>query len=54
MIKQNSSILKAILSTEELKMFARLTGHDDVHTHSVDDLMICNSEVSHHMKIEHV
>jgi len=39
---------------EELKTFARLTGHDDVHALSVDDLMTCNSEISNFTNIEHV
>lgn len=42
------------VSTEELKTFARLTGHDDVHALSVGDLMTCNSEISNFTNIEHV
>jgi len=42
------------VSTDELKAFARLTGHSDVHALGVDDLMTCNSEISNHTTIEHV
>jgi len=42
------------VSTEELKDFARLTGHDDVHGLSVHDLCTTNSEISNHTAIEHV
>lgn len=41
-------------ATEELKMFARLTGHDDVHKLAVTDLCTTNSEISSHTEIEHV
>jgi glutamate synthase domain-containing protein 2/rubredoxin len=40
--------------TEELKSFARLTGHNNVHELSVDDLCTTNSEVSLHTSIRHV
>ena len=40
--------------TEELKDFARLTGNDDVHKLSIDDLCTTSSEMSEHMDIEHV
>ncbi len=40
--------------TEELKAFARLTGHDDVHQLSVADLCTVNSEISGHTTVEHV
>ena len=40
--------------TEELKGFARLTGSDDVHSLSVEDLCTTNSEISSHTSIEHV
>ena len=40
--------------TEELRGFARLTGRDDVHSLSVEDLCTTNSEISSHTSIEHV
>jgi glutamate synthase domain-containing protein 2 len=42
------------VSTEELKDFARLTGNDDVHKLSIQDLSTTNSEISGHTEIEHV
>jgi glutamate synthase domain-containing protein 2/rubredoxin len=39
--------------TEELKTFARITGHDDVHALGVNDLFTTNSEISEHTDIEH-
>jgi methylamine---glutamate N-methyltransferase subunit C len=42
------------VSTEELKDFARLTGNDDVHKLSVNDLCTTNSGISTYMEIEHV
>jgi glutamate synthase domain-containing protein 2 len=42
------------VSTEELRTFARLTGHDDVHKLSIEDLCTTNSEISGHTDIEHV
>jgi glutamate synthase domain-containing protein 2/uncharacterized Fe-S cluster protein YjdI len=42
------------VSTEELKTFARLTGHDDVHELDVIDLATDNSEISNHTNIPHV
>ncbi len=42
------------VSTEELKDFARLTGHNDVHNLAITDLCTTNSEISNHTKIEHV
>lgn len=42
------------VSTEEIKDFARLTGNDDVHKLSIDDLCTANSEISGHTAIEHV
>jgi glutamate synthase domain-containing protein 2/rubredoxin len=41
------------VSTEELKNFARLTGNDDVHKLSLDDLCTTNSEISGHTEIQH-
>ena len=34
------------VSTEEIKDFARLTGNDDVHKLSIQDLCTTNSEIS--------
>ena len=42
------------VSTEEIKDFARLTGKDDVHKLSIQDLCTTNSEISNHTEIEHV
>ncbi len=42
------------VSTEELKDFARLTGNDDIHKLSINDLCTTNSEISNHTEIEHV
>jgi len=42
------------VTTEELKDFARLTGHGDVHQLSTNDLCTTNSEISNHTEIEHV
>jgi glutamate synthase domain-containing protein 2 len=42
------------VSTEELKDFARLTGNDDVHKLSIQDLCTTNSEISGHTEIKHV
>jgi glutamate synthase domain-containing protein 2 len=42
------------VSTEELKDFARLTGNDDVHKLSIDDLCTTSSEISGNTEIEHV
>ena len=41
-------------TNEELKNFARLTGNDDIHKLSVNDLCTTNSEISEHTQIEHV
>ncbi len=41
------------VSTEELKDFARLTGHDSVHKLSVRDLVTTSSEISTHTSIPH-
>jgi glutamate synthase domain-containing protein 2/rubredoxin len=40
--------------TEELKDFARLTGNDDIHKLSLDDLCTTSSEISGHTEIKHV
>lgn len=42
------------VSTNELKAFARLTGHADVHGLNILDLCTTNSEISEHTPIEHV
>ena len=42
------------VSTDELKSFARLTGNDDVHNLSIQNLCTTNSEISNHTAIEHV
>ena len=42
------------VTTEELKDFARLTGNDDVHKLSIQDLCTTNSEISGYTEIEHV
>lgn len=38
---------------EELKTFARITGHDDIHDLSVDDLVTINREISEFTNIPH-
>ncbi len=42
------------VSTEELKTFARITGHSDVHDLNVRDLCTVNSEISDFTDIKHV
>lgn len=42
------------VAVEELKMFARVSGHDDVHGLTVDDLCTVNSELSNYTNIPHV
>ena len=42
------------VSTDELKTFARITGHDDVHDLNVNDLCTINSEISDYTQIRHV
>ena len=41
------------VSLEELKTFARVTGHYDIHDLSVDDLITINREISEYTNIEH-
>ncbi len=41
------------VSTEELKTFARITGYDDIHQLSVDDLVTTNREISDYTSIPH-
>lgn len=40
--------------SEELKTYGRITGHDDIHSLSVDDLCTVSSEISAHTNISHV
>ena len=40
-------------SFEELKTFARITGHENIHELSLDDLVTINSEISEHTDILH-
>lgn len=40
-------------SAEELKTFARITGHRDIHELSVDDLCTISREISEHTNIPH-
>ena len=42
------------VSIEELKTFARITGHADVHDLNIDDLCTINSEISNYTDIRHV
>ncbi|MDV0443606.1 glutamate synthase-related protein [Methanorbis rubei] len=42
------------VSTEELRVFARVTGHVDIHDLSVDDLATVSSEIAGHTEIPHV
>jgi glutamate synthase domain-containing protein 2 len=42
------------VSTNELKTFARITGHNDVHDLNVNDLCTINSEISDYTDIKHV
>ncbi|MBQ9159863.1 MAG: alpha-hydroxy-acid oxidizing protein [Methanobrevibacter sp.] len=42
------------VSTDELKTFARITGHDDVHDLNINDLCTFNSEISDYTHIKHV
>jgi glutamate synthase domain-containing protein 2 len=41
------------VSNEELKSFARLTGNDNIHKLTVNDLATTNSEISNHTNIDH-
>lgn len=38
---------------EELKTFARITGHNDIHALSVEDLCTTSEEISNHTNIKH-
>ena len=39
---------------DELKTFARITGHDDIHALNKNDIATTNSEISQHTDIKHV
>ena len=41
------------VSLEELRMFARITGHRSIHDLSVDDLVTVNREISEYTNIRH-
>ena len=55
-VDESAERLKNFLkvSTEELKDFARLTGNDDVHKLSIDDICTTSTEISNYTAIEHV
>jgi len=42
------------VTTEEIKDFARLSGNENVHFLSEDDICTTNSEISNHTNIQHV
>jgi glutamate synthase domain-containing protein 2 len=42
------------VSNEELKVFARLTGHHDIHQLAAEDICTTNTEISSHTTIQHV
>ena len=42
------------VSNEELKTFARITGHNNVHDLNINDLCTFNSEISDYTNIKHV
>ena len=42
------------VSTEELKIFARITSHKDVHDLNLNDIRTINSEISDYTNIKHV
>ena len=41
------------VTLDELKMFARITGHEKLHDLSTDDLCTINREISEHTNIPH-
>jgi hypothetical protein len=41
------------VSTEELKMFARITGHDDVHDLCIEDLVTLDRDIAKYTDIPH-
>lgn len=42
------------ISLQELRTFARITGHDDIHDLSSEDLCTVNREISEYTNIAHV
>ena len=42
------------VTTAELRAFARLTGHDDIHELSVADLRTTSKEIAEYTSIAHV
>ena len=42
------------VSTEEIKTFARITGHNNVHDLNINDLCTINTEISDYTNIKHV
>ncbi len=54
-IEHGAKCLYNYLNTvfEELKMFGRITGHDNIHNLSVKDLVTVNHEISEHTNIMH-
>ena len=55
-IEASSKRLANFLNTslEELKIFARITGNDDIHNLSVENLCTTNTEISQNTNIKHV
>jgi glutamate synthase domain-containing protein 2 len=55
-IDQSAKRLEKFLrtSTEELKMFSRLTGHENIGDLAIADVCTTNSEISNNTEIEHV
>ena len=49
--KRVGNFLKVTL--DELKMFARITGHENLHDLNLDDLCTINREISEHTDIVH-
>lgn len=41
------------VSTEELKTFARITGHNNIHDLSIEDICTINTEISSNTEIQH-
>lgn len=54
-IEHGAKCLYNYLNTvfEELKMFGRITGHNNIHNLSVKDLVTVNHEISEHTNIMH-
>jgi len=50
--KRLANFLK--VTKNELKMFGRITGNDDIHKLSIDDITTTNSEISEYTNIKHV